>query len=98
MPAEIKNFDSKNYTQEFIKNLYTEDFHNYHIEWFRKKNLNFASVVKNIYNFDSVVDLGCSIGTFLEPFYKDGKLVKGYEYCFEGFSLGVDGFCHPVEI
>lgn len=89
MPAEIKNFDSKNYTQEFIKNLYTEDFHNYHIEWFRKKNLNFASVVKNIYNFDSVVDLGCSIGTFLEPFYKDGKLVKGYEYCFEESKNGI---------
>ena len=38
MPAEITNFDSKNYNSEFIKGLYTEDFHNYHIEWFKKKS------------------------------------------------------------
>jgi len=90
MPAEIKNFNADNYTEEFIKSLYTEDFHNYHIEWFRKKNVNFASIVKSIYNFDSVVDLGCSIGTFLEPFYNDGKIVKGYEYCFEESKNGIE--------
>lgn len=90
MPNEIKNFNVDNYTEDFIKNLYTEDFHNYHIEWFRKKNVNFASIVKSIYNFDSVVDLGCSIGTFLEPFYNDGKIVKGYEYCFEESKNGIE--------
>ena len=31
MPKEIKDFDSKNYNEKFIKDLYTEDFHNYHI-------------------------------------------------------------------
>lgn len=90
MPSEIKNFDSKNYNDKFIKDLYTEDFHNHHIKFFRPKNLNFSLIVKSIYNFNSVVDLGCSIGTFLEPFFNDGKIVKGYEYCFEESKNGIE--------
>ena len=90
MGPPITNFNAKNYDEKFIKNLYTEDFHNHHVEYFRKKNVNFSSIVKSLHNFDSVVDLGCSIGTFLEPFYNDGKIVKGYEFCFEESKNGIE--------
>lgn len=47
------------------------------------KNYNFAKIISDLYDFNSVVDFGCSIGTFLEPFFEKGKIVHGYEYCFE---------------
>lgn len=100
MPAEIKNFDANKYNDGFIKNLYNEDFHNYHIKWFKKKNYNFAKIINELYDFDSVVDLGCSIGTFLEPFFENNKKVKGYEYCYEESINGikqVDGLINHIE-
>ena len=36
-----------------------------------------------MYNWDSVVDFGCSIGSLLEVFLENGKKIKGYEYCYE---------------
>jgi len=100
MPKAIDNFDVNDYNDDFIKNLYTEDFHNYHIKWFRKKNYNFAKIIYELYNFDSVVDLGCSIGTFLEPFFENGKKVQGYEYCYEESVNGIkqiDGLIDNVK-
>lgn len=90
MPKEITDFKLENYDNNFIKELYTEDFHNYHITWFKKKNNNFANIIKRLYSFNSVVDLGCSIGSFLEPFFLDNKIVKGYEYCFEESKNGIE--------
>lgn len=89
MPKEITDFDVKNYNDTFVRNLYTEDFHNYHIKWFKRKNYNFAKIISELYDFDSVVDLGCSIGTFLEPFFEKGKKVQGYEYCYEESINGI---------
>ena len=100
MPKEIKNFNVNSYGDGFIKNLYNEDFHNYHIKWFREKNYNFAKTIYELYNFDSVVDLGCSIGTFLEPFFKNGKRVQGYEYCYEESMNGIkqiDGLINNIK-
>lgn len=90
MPKAIDNFNIEEYNDKFIKNLYSEDFHNYHIKWFKKKNENFAKIILELYNFDSVVDFGCSIGSFLTPFYKNNKEVHGYEYCYEESKNGIN--------
>lgn len=91
MPKAIDNFDLKNYNDDFVRNLYNEDFHNYHIKWFRAKNKNFSQIILNLYKerVESVVDIGCSIGTFLEPWNEDGKIVRGYEYCYEESMNGI---------
>ena len=100
MPKPITDFDVKNYNSTFVKNLYNEDFHNYHIKWFKRKNYNFAKIIYELYDFDNVVDLGCSIGTFLEPFFENGKNVQGYEYCYEESINGikkVEGLIDHIE-
>lgn len=83
MPQVIKNFNKDNYTDDFIKNLYNESWQSYHYTHFRPKNKNFAKILLNKYNWESVVDFGCSIGSFLEVFLESGKTIKGYEYCYK---------------
>lgn len=83
MPAAIKNFKKENYTDEFVKGLYNEEWQSYHYTAFRPKNKNFARILLEMYDFNSVVDFGCSIGSLLEVFLEAGKRVKGYEYCYE---------------
>ena len=83
MPAAIKNFKKENYTDDFVRNLYDKKWQDYHYVYFRPKNLNFAKILLELYNPDSVVDFGCSIGSLLEVFLEAGKKIKGYEYCYE---------------
>ena len=89
MPAPINNFNIEQYSDQFIKNLYTKDFHDHHIKYFRKKNYNMGKVILELYNFNSVIDFGCSIGSFLEPFLEKNKIIKGYEYCYEESLNGI---------
>ena len=83
MPDEIKNFNSADYTDEFIRSLYTKKWQDYHYTHFRPKNNNFARILLKMYDWDSVVDFGCSIGSFLEVFLEANKKIKGYEYCYQ---------------
>ena len=83
MPAPIKNFKKEDYTDAFITNLYNTDFHNYHYTVFRPKNKNFGKILLELYNFNSIIDFGCSIGSLLEVFLEANKTIKGYEYCYE---------------
>ena len=48
-----------------------------------KNFINFARILLKKYDWNSVVDFGCSIGSFLEVFLESGKTIKGYEYCYE---------------
>jgi hypothetical protein len=50
---------------------------------------NVAEEINKYFNPDSVVDFGCAIGAYLEPFYGDGVDIKGVE----GNS---DAFYHAV--
>ena len=79
----ISSFKEEHYTDEFIKKLYNEKFHKNHWDMFRPRNLNCASIIGDFYNPESVVDFGCSIGTYLESFLKNGCRVRGFEYAFE---------------
>ena len=83
MPKPIKNFKKEEYTDEFIKGLYTEEWQTRHFHVNRPKNKNFGKVLLKLYDWDSVVDYGCSIGSLLEAFLDAGKKIKGYEYCYE---------------
>lgn len=83
MGQAIYNFDEREYTNEFIKNHYTEKYHSNHWDIFRYRNLNAARIIHENINFNSVVDFGCSIGTYLEYFKNKGCEVRGYEYCFD---------------
>ena len=83
MPKEIINFNIQNYSDKFIKNLYNKSWQDYHYDKFRAKNLNFAHIINKFYNPKSVIDFGCSVGTYLEVFLKNGKDIRGYEYCYE---------------
>lgn len=83
MPPPVKNFKKENYIEDFIKNHYNKKFHDHHWIHFRPKNKNFARLILEEYNFDSIVDFGCSIGSLLEIFLEKGKKIKGFEYCFE---------------
>ena len=78
MSAPILNFEEKNYTDNFIKSLYEN-----HWTIFRLRNLNAAKIFHDVLGFKSVIDFGCSIGTYLEYFLNAGCDVKGFEYCFE---------------
>tara|TARA_B100001559_G_C16478754_1_gene612688 strand:+ start:99 stop:761 length:663 start_codon:yes stop_codon:yes gene_type:complete len=83
MGAPIKNFKKENYTDEFIKELYNKDWHNYHYDVFRQKNKNFGKILLEMYNWNSIIDFGCSVGSILEVFLEEKKVIKGYEYCYE---------------
>lgn len=83
MPLPINNFNEKNYTDNFIKGLYTKEYHNNHWTIFRQRNLNAAKIIYDALKFESIVDFGCSIGTYLEYYLSQGCEVKGYEYCYE---------------
>jgi len=83
MPHPITNFNKDDYTDTFVKDLYNENWQTYHFTHFRPKNMNFAKILLEMYNWESVVDFGCSIGSLLEVFMKAGKTIKGYEYCYE---------------
>ena len=83
MGAPITDFKDENYTREFLKETYTQTFHDNHYNIFRPRNLNAARVIHESINFSSVVDFGCSIGTYLEHFMLKGCEVKGFEFCYE---------------
>jgi hypothetical protein len=83
MAGVINNFDERNYTNDFIKGLYNEQYHTNHWEIFRPRNLNAARVIYETIGFESVADFGCSIGTYLEYFISQGCDVRGYEYCYD---------------
>ena len=100
MGPPINNFKVEQYSDKFIRTLYSKDFHNYHIKHFRKKNINMGKTILDLYNFDSVVDFGCSIGSFLEPFLEKNKIIKGYEYCYTESLEGIrkiDGLENFIE-
>lgn len=83
MGVEIKNFNEKEYDDNFIKKLYDNKFHNNHWEIFRPRNKNAAKIIYDIYKPKSVIDFGCSIGTYLEIFLENNCEIRGYEYCYE---------------
>ena len=83
MPKPIENFNKDDYTDKFIKNLYNKEWQDRHFVINRPKNKNFGRVLLEEYNWNSVVDYGCSIGSLLEVFLEAGKKIKGYEYCYE---------------
>jgi len=100
MPAAITNFDEKNYTDGFIKGLYTKEYHNNHWSIFRPRNLNAARIIHETLQFDSIVDFGCSIGTYLEYYLSQGCEIKGYEYCYDECKTiieNVDGLIDCIE-
>lgn len=83
MAAPIVDFDESHYTEEFIKNLYDINFHNNHWNIFRPRNLNAAKIFYDTTKPKSVIDFGCSIGTYLEYFMKQGAQIRGFEFCFD---------------
>lgn len=83
MGLEIKNFNEKQYGHNFIKKLYNKKFHDNHWEIFRPRNINAAKIIYEVYTPKSVIDFGCSIGTYLEVFLQNGCEVKGFEYCYK---------------
>jgi hypothetical protein len=83
MGEPILNFNEKEYTDDFIKSHYDETFHNNHWNIFRPRNLNAAKIIYDTLKFKSVVDFGCSIGTYLEHFMNNNCEVKGFEYCYD---------------
>ena len=81
MGQAIQNFNESEYTDKFIKDHYTEKYHSNHWNIFRPRNLNAARIIYENIDFGSVVDFGCSIGTYLEFFKSKGCEVRGFEYC-----------------
>ena len=53
MPKPIKNFKKEEYTDEFIKGLYTEEWQTRHFHVNRPKNKNFGKVLLKLYDWDS---------------------------------------------
>ena len=76
MPKPIENFNKDDYTDKFIKNLYNKEWQDRHFVINRPKNKNFGRVLLEEYNWNSVVDYGCSIGSLLEVFLEAGKKLK----------------------
>jgi len=100
MPAPIKNFNEALYTDKFIKSLYTKGYHKNHWDIFRPRNLNAARIIHETLQFDSIVDFGCSIGTYLEYYLSVGCEVKGYEFCYDeckSFIDNVNGLGECIE-
>ena len=83
MGASINNFNEENYTTSFLKETYPQKFHDNHYSIFRPRNLNAARIIHETFMFNSAVDFGCSIGTYLEHFLSKGCEVKGFEFCYE---------------
>lgn len=83
MGKDIKNFNEDKYTDEFIKSLYTKKYHKNYWDVFRLKNLNAAKIIHETLLPKSVVDFGCSIGTYLEYYQSQGCKIQGYEYCYD---------------
>jgi hypothetical protein len=84
MPKPIENFNSKDYTDKFLKSLYDDGFFMRNKRDKEIPNINIASILKESLDFDSVFDLGCGIGTYLEIFLKNGcTKIKGFEYGYE---------------
>jgi len=48
-----------------------------------------AVIIKELFNPQSVVDVGCATGLYLKPFFDDGKKAVGYEINNEAFKLRV---------
>ena len=90
MGEPISDFDSKYYTDEFIRSLYTEQYHTNHWEIFRPRNLNSAKIFHEVLGVNSIVDFGCSIGTYLEYFLSVGCDVRGFEYCYEECKKNIE--------
>lgn len=83
MGTPILNFEEQDYTEDFIKSLYNEKYHENHWTTFRLRNLNAAKIFHNVLEIKSVVDFGCSIGTYLEYFLSVGCEIRGFEYCLD---------------
>ena len=87
MPSEIENFDEAQYTHEFVTSLYDEGYFLRNYRDKRTQNLNTARILKEHFNFNSVVDFGCGIGTYLELFKNFGCEVRGFDY---GYTFAKD--------
>ena len=84
MPKPIENFDHKNYTDKFLKSLYDDGFFMRNKRDKEIPNINIATILKESLDFNSVFDLGCGIGTYLDTFLKKGcNKVLGFEYGIE---------------
>ena len=55
----------------------------------RSESHHMATVFKDIFEPDSVIDFGCAIGAYLEPFYEQGVTVRGVEANSQAFNYAV---------
>jgi hypothetical protein len=74
-----------------MKNLYDTDFYESQMQGSLKSAFKYADLISKIYNFKSVVDIGCGRGTWLKAFNKRGcEIVVGYDGAYNNQQNMID--------
>jgi len=59
--------------------LYNDGFFKWHIDYVHDISIAVGEAFSKQYNFESIVDYGCGIGSYLQGCYEMGVAIKGYE-------------------
>lgn len=83
--------------QKFDISLYNEDFFLWHVKYARQYSMLIMKELVKKYRYESVVDFGCGIGSYLEMAYEMGIGISGEGLC--GYEISVDALKYaPLSI
>jgi SAM-dependent methyltransferase len=77
--------------------LYDNDFFAWHLKYAREYSMKSMDWLIDNYQFHSVVDFGCGIGSYLETAMNRGKQVRGFDIAPAAKTLTPESLHHYIE-